>query len=52
MTSTTDTVRSQGFMVVVCDIPDGMTIAAYRARRTKRHGRARRRGRRPGPGGS
>jgi hypothetical protein len=33
MTATTQTVRDQGFLPVECDIPDGMTLREYRARR-------------------
>jgi hypothetical protein len=46
MSQTTDTVRSQGFMVLECDIPSGMTLDAWRARRSKRHGRLHRHRRR------
>jgi hypothetical protein len=34
MTATTQSVRDQGFLPVECDIPDGMTLREYRARRT------------------
>lgn len=33
MTGTTQQVRSQGFALVECDIPNGMTLAEYRAAR-------------------
>jgi hypothetical protein len=39
MSQTTDTVRSQGFLVLECDVPSGMTLDAWRARRPKRAGR-------------
>jgi hypothetical protein len=43
MTATTQTIRDQGFRAVEGDIPDGMTIAQYRARRPTRHASRRRR---------
>ena len=36
MTPTTQTVREQGFLTLECDIPDGMTLAQYRANRARR----------------
>jgi len=33
MTATTQTVRDQAFLPLECDIPAGMTLAEYRARR-------------------
>lgn len=36
MTPTTQTVRAQGFNTLECDIPDGMTLAQYRASRARR----------------
>jgi hypothetical protein len=42
MTPTTHTVRDQGFLMLECDIPDGMTLAQYRASRLRREGRPRR----------
>jgi hypothetical protein len=36
MTPTTKTIRDQAFRPVECDIPDGMTIAQYRAGRIVR----------------
>jgi hypothetical protein len=43
MTAITDTVRDQAFRPVACDIPQGMTMAQYRAaRRRRRPGRRRR----------
>ena len=51
--TTTETVRSQGFLPLAGDIPEGLTIAQYRARRAKdmagvsRPPRPRRRARRP-----
>jgi hypothetical protein len=53
MSHTTETVRSQGFLVVECDVPAGMTLADWRARRPKRAQRSprlRRRARRAAPG--
>jgi hypothetical protein len=35
MTATTQTVRDQGFLPLECDIPDGMTLGQYRARRLR-----------------
>jgi hypothetical protein len=35
MTATTETVRSQGFMPLESDIPAGLTLAEWRARRTR-----------------
>jgi hypothetical protein len=46
MTPTTRTVRDQGFNTLECDIPDGMTLAQYRARRARRAARLLRRRRR------
>jgi hypothetical protein len=34
MTATTKAVRDQAFLPLECDIPAGMTLAEYRARRT------------------
>ena len=34
MSATTRTVRDQAFEPLECDIPDGLTIAEYRNRRT------------------
>jgi hypothetical protein len=44
MTTTTQTVRDQAFLPLECDIPDGMTLAQYRAskRRPSRRRRMRR----------
>jgi hypothetical protein len=42
MTATTQTVREMGFLTLECDIPDGMTLAQYRASRLRREGRPRR----------
>jgi hypothetical protein len=36
MDVTTQTVRDQGFLPLEGDIPEGMTIAQYRARRGRR----------------
>jgi hypothetical protein len=36
MTTTTRTIREQGFQPLECDIPAGLTIAEYRARHRKR----------------
>jgi hypothetical protein len=33
MSGTTQQVRSQGFVVVECDIPAGMTLSEYKAAR-------------------
>jgi hypothetical protein len=41
MTAITQTVRDQGFPPMECDIPQGMTLAQYRASRA-RPGRRRR----------
>ena len=46
MTVTTQTVRDLGFLTLECDIPDGMTLAQYRASRSRR---AAARPRRPRP---
>jgi hypothetical protein len=35
MTATTQTVRDQAFLSVECDVPEGMTLAQYRARRPR-----------------
>jgi hypothetical protein len=43
MTTTTKNIRDQAFSSVECDIPDGMTIAQYRAGRAVRAAPARRR---------
>jgi hypothetical protein len=43
MTATTQTVRDQAFLPLVSDIPDGVTLAQYRAERSRRQGRPRRR---------
>jgi hypothetical protein len=43
MTDTTQTVRDQAFLPLFSDIPDGVTISQYRARRSRRQGRPRRR---------
>jgi hypothetical protein len=42
MTVTTQTVRDLGFLTLECDVPDGMTLAQYRARRPRREQRPRR----------
>jgi hypothetical protein len=42
MTPITQTVRDQAFLPLECDIPDGMTIAQYRAGRFRARGRRRR----------
>ncbi len=53
MTAATDTVRSQGFLPLEADIPAGLTIAQWRAKRprpapvSRRPLLRRRRGRRP-----
>jgi hypothetical protein len=47
MTRTTQTVRDQGFRTLECDIPDGVTLAQYRASRVRRSARVRRRRLRP-----
>jgi hypothetical protein len=36
MTDTTHTIREQAFLPVACDIPEGMTLAQYRAKRIAR----------------
>jgi hypothetical protein len=36
MTRATQTIREQGFSTLECDIPDGMTLAHYRASRARR----------------
>jgi hypothetical protein len=43
MTGTTQTIREQAFLPMTCDIPEGMTLAEYRAKRTSRTPRPRRR---------
>jgi len=35
MTPTTQTVRDQGFNTLECDIPEGVTLAQYRAKRER-----------------
>jgi hypothetical protein len=35
MTATTQTVRDQAFLPLECDIPEGMTLAQYRASRPR-----------------
>ena len=35
MTETTQTVREQAFLPLACDVPQGMTLAQYRARRPR-----------------
>ena len=35
MTATTETVRSQGFMPLESDIPAGLTLSQWRARRAR-----------------
>ena len=42
MTPITQTVRDQAFLPLACDIPDGMTLAEYRASRSRRPSRRRR----------
>jgi hypothetical protein len=42
MTPITQTVRDQAFLPVECDIPEGMTLAQYRASRSARPNRRRR----------
>ena len=36
MTATTETVREQGFLPLECDVPDGLTLREWRARRLLR----------------
>jgi hypothetical protein len=43
MAPTTQTIRDQGFNTLECDIPDGMTLAQYRASRARRAARQTRR---------
>jgi hypothetical protein len=43
MTATTENVREQGFLPVEGDVPDGLTLREWRARRRRHTGRARRR---------
>jgi hypothetical protein len=43
MTPTTQTIRDQGFNTLECEIPDGMTLAQYRASRARRAARQSRR---------
>jgi hypothetical protein len=43
MTATTETVREQGFLPLECDVPDGLTLREWRARRRRHPGRLRRR---------
>ncbi|MET0207366.1 MAG: hypothetical protein ABW228_09335 [Thermoleophilaceae bacterium] len=43
MTATTETVRAQGFLPLECDVPDGLTLREWRARRRRHTGRPRRR---------
>ncbi|HVD58318.1 MAG TPA: hypothetical protein VNC17_15850 [Thermoleophilaceae bacterium] len=43
MSPTTQTIRNQALRSVACDIPDGMTIAQYRAGRVPRPASRRRR---------
>jgi hypothetical protein len=47
MTAVTQTVRDQAFLALECDIPQGKTIAQYRAERASRPARRRRRVARP-----
>jgi hypothetical protein len=42
MTPITQTVRDQAFLPLECDIPEGMTLAQYRASRSRRPSRRRR----------
>jgi hypothetical protein len=42
MTPITQTVRDQAFLPLECDIPEGMTLAQYRASRSHRPSRRRR----------
>ena len=42
MPPTTETVRNQGFLPLESDIPPGLTIAQYRARRARPERRRRR----------
>jgi hypothetical protein len=42
MTPITQTVRDQAFLPLECDIPEGMTMAQYRASRTGPRSRRRR----------
>jgi hypothetical protein len=46
MTATTKIVREQSFSPFESDIPQGLTLAQYRARRARRPGRWRRHARR------
>jgi hypothetical protein len=39
MTAVTQIVRDQAFLPIACDIPEGMTLAQYRASRARRPGR-------------
>jgi hypothetical protein len=41
MTGTTQTIRDQAFCPLACDIPQGMTVAQYRAKRSRRRRRLR-----------
>jgi hypothetical protein len=43
MTATTETVREQGFLPLECDVPNGLTLREWRARRRRHPGRLRRR---------
>jgi hypothetical protein len=43
MSETTQTVRDQAFLPLFSDIPDGVTLAQYRAGRTRPRARPRRR---------
>ena len=42
MTPTTETIRSQGFLPMQCDIPQELTIEQYRATRPKAQPRRKR----------
>jgi hypothetical protein len=41
MTATTESVREQGFLPLECDVPDGLTLREWRARRRRHTGRPR-----------
>ena len=43
MTATTETVREQAFLPVEGDVPDGLTLREWRARRRRQSGRPRKR---------
>jgi hypothetical protein len=42
LTPTNETIRSQGVLLVQCDIPEELTIAEYRANRPKAEPRRKR----------